>query len=520
MTVPSDKVSHDVTIPAAVVPRSVTTEVAVYPTPLANLTKALERLIRDPHGCFEQTSSSTYPLVMAQQYFLSHTGVDPKLIERSRASLDKGYKKLTSFECKKKGYEWFGGDPGHEALTAYGLMEFVDMKQVREVDAAMLERTRQWLLSQRDGEGGFKRNKRALDSFGRAPQATTNAYCTWSLLESGQKGLEKEIAGVKKDALATKDSYVVALVGNILGITKDADGAKKLNDKLVAAQGKEGFVDGAVTSITRSGGQALKIEATSLAILSWLRDPAYAGSVEKAMKALVKSCESGRFGSTQSTILALRAIVTYDKQRAHPKTPGSVRVYVDGQAVGDPVKFDEKTQDAIALPDISELLAPGKHTIEVRMADGSAMPYSMTVGYNTLTPNAAKECAVAVKVALSEVKLKEGEVTEANVTVSNVSGKPVPMTIAIIGLPGGLEPRHDQLKELVKKGAVAAYEVIGREVVLYWRQLDAKAKVELPISLVAAVPGTYTGPASRAYLYYTDEFKHWVDGVKVEIAAR
>ena len=40
------------------------------------------------------------------------------------------------------------------------------------------------------------------------------------------------------------------------------------------------------------------------------------------------------------------------------------------------------------------------------------------------------------------------------------------------------------------------------------------------ISLVAAVPGTYTGPASRAYLYYTDEHKHWVQGLKVNIAAR
>ena len=55
---------------------------------------------------------------------------------------------------------------------------------------------------------------------------------------------------------------------------------------------------------------------------------------------------------------------------------------------------------------------------------------------------------------------------------------------------------------------------------LYWRQLKAQEKVEVPISVVAAVPGTYTGPASRAYLYYTDEFKHWVDGVKVQIAAR
>jgi hypothetical protein len=37
---------------------------------------------------------------------------------------------------------------------------------------------------------------------------------------------------------------------------------------------------------------------------------------------------------------------------------------------------------------------------------------------------------------------------------------------------------------------------------------------------VAAVPGTYTGPASRAYLYYTDEFKTWVGGLKVAITPR
>jgi len=34
------------------------------------------------------------------------------------------------------------------------------------------------------------------------------------------------------------------------------------------------------------------------------------------------------------------------------------------------------------------------------------------------------------------------------------------------------------------------------------------------------VPGKYTGPASRAYLYYTDEFKTWVDGVSVDISAK
>ena len=67
---------------------------------------------------------------------------------------------------------------------------------------------------------------------------------------------------------------------------------------------------------------------------------------------------------------------------------------------------------------------------------------------------------------------------------------------------------------------IAAYEVLGRDVVLYWRSLDAEQRVDLPISLIAAIPGTYTGPASRAYLYYTDEHKHWVDGMQVTITAK
>jgi hypothetical protein len=34
-----------------------------------------------------------------------------------------------------------------------------------------------------------------------------------------------------------------------------------------------------------------------------------------------------------------------------------------------------------------------------------------------------------------------------------------------------------------------------------------KAKLSVPLQLIAAVPGKYTGPASQAYLYYTDEHR-------------
>jgi hypothetical protein len=57
----------------------------------------------------------------------------------------------------------------------------------------------------------------------------------------------------------------------------------------------------------------------------------------------------------------------------------------------------------------------------------------------------------------------EGSPTEAVVTVTNNANEVIPTPIAIVGIPGGLEVRHDQLKELVKQQKIAAYEVIGRE---------------------------------------------------------
>jgi hypothetical protein len=41
-----------------------------------------------------------------------------------------GYEKLIGFETSSLGYEWFGTAPGHEALSAYGIAQFNDMKKV------------------------------------------------------------------------------------------------------------------------------------------------------------------------------------------------------------------------------------------------------------------------------------------------------------------------------------------------------------------------------------------------------
>jgi alpha-2-macroglobulin-like protein len=512
--------TFEFTLPREIVRGSVSSSVTVYPTPLASMTDALQSLLREPYGCFEQTSSTSYPMIMAQQYFLTHTGVDPSIIEKTRTLLESSYKKLTGFESKSKGYEWFGADPGHEALTAYGLLQFTDMAQVRSVDKDMLNRTRAWLLARRDGNGGFNRSAKAIDSFGGAPADTTNAYITWALIESGEKGLEKEVAAVKAIANATKDSYVVALGANILHLTGDRAGARQLMDKLVKAQDAGGGVNGAVTTITRSGGNALAIETTALSALAWMRESAYAENVQKSVRWIVESNKNGRFASTQSTVLALRTIVAYDAAHARPKAPGRILLSVDGKAVGNPIAFAADTQGAIVLPGFASELGPGKHTVMVKMEGGSSMPFSISVKHHSTLPDSSDQAQVGINVTLRDRQVQEGAVTEAVVSVTNKSNEPIPTPVAIVGIPGGLEVRHDQLKELVKSGKIDAYEVTGREVILYWRVLKADARFDIPLSVVAAVPGSYTGPASRAYLYYTDEYKNWAPGLTVSISPR
>lgn len=551
MLAPGSEVEQEITIPESTVPGSLSAAVTVYPTPLANLTEALEALIRNPSGCFEQTSSTTFPLVMAQQYFMSHQGLDPALIASAKVKLDMGYKKLIGFETEKKGYEWFGSTPPHEALTAYGLLQFNEMKDVMDVDQKMIERTQDWLLSRCGNDGSFKLDKKALDSFGRAPQDTTDAYIVWSMLEAGYdpRKLATSIDLVLKKATEGNDAYIIALGANIAQLASDAfaeqskgapadlnvievvelgDIAQALRKNLATKLNDEGFVDGAVTSITNSGGDALKIETTSLVILAWLRDDAYTGQVEKSILWLTERCKSGRFGSTQSTVLALKAIVEYDKARSTPKAPGSLVLLVDGKQVGEPVAFDEETKGAIHLPNLASHLTPGKHTIAVQMTDGSKMPYSIAVDYFADTPASSDECKLRIETTmplqaqreLLPFQVAEGETTELIVKITNITKDGLPTPIAIVGLPGGLEPDYDQLKELVAVGKIASFEVIGRDVVLYWREMKPERSIDLSIRCTAAIPGTYTGPASRTYLYYTDEHKQWADGLTVNITPR
>ena len=57
---------------------------------------------------------------------------------------------------------------------------------------------------------------------------------------------------------------------------------------------------------------------------------------------------------------------------------------------------------------------------------------------------------------------------------------------------------HMRLREDgTKPGLISKFEVRSRELVLYWRDLAPRQKIEVPIDLMCRVPGSYRGPAPK-----------------------
>ncbi|QEL16016.1 alpha-2-macroglobulin family protein [Limnoglobus roseus] len=514
-------------VPPNLIPGTLKVQLQVFTNSFADIESGLDGLLREPHGCFEQTSSSNYPNVLALQYLKNADLREGKFVERALGLLERGYGRLNSFEVRKQtgdgreGFEWFGAFPAHECLTAYGLVQFADMARVFPVEPQVMERTRNFLLSRRDGKGGFTR-KADAHAFGDVPTAVADAYLTWALSAADPKAdLSLEAKAVADEALKSGDPYRLALAANV---SPTPELLRALADK----QKPDGSLPGAETSITRSRGSDLVVETTALAALAWQtsKSPDVAVDLGNAVGFLVKSRQpGGTFGGTQATVLALKAIVAYNQANRRTAESGEIIVRVGGKEAGRlAFKSDDLRPTVLTFEDAEKLFPPGEHEVTLETTAVQSYPVSVTSAAFSRTFASAADAPLKLTTTLAEKDVAEGSTVRLNVQLQNLDAKDTGMAVAIIGLPAGLKlpPDFAQLKNLTAKpqtgeAAVSYWEQNGRELVLYWRGLGPKQIVDLSLDLIADIPGEFHGPASRAYLYYDAAAKHWLDPLTITI---
>ena len=494
---------------------------SAYPNVVSDLMKGVEGILQEPYGCFEQTSCTAYPNAMVLDYMKNTDSKDNKTLARATDLLDRGYKRLTTFETKEKGYEWFGANPAHEGLTAYGIMEFMDMKKAgQNIDQAMLDRTAKWLLSKKDGNGGFKREQHAYHDFGRISEEILNGYIVYALAEAGYTDIEKEFNTSFKKAMETKDPYLLAMMANAAYSMKNKAKGDEALAALINKQAKDGSFTGSSHSITYSQGNSLTIETTALSIMAMLKAPAKAASALNNSIQYLTSTRSGSgvFSSTQGTILALKALTEFAKYSKKTTEDGTIVIYIDNKKVAEQT-YKAGDKGAITMDGLEKFVnGEGKHTMKVKyLGVKTPLPYSVAINWNTSLPNSDAECTIDLKTKLASNTANVGETVRLTTTITNKKDHDVPSTMAIIGIPAGFTAQPWQLKELQEKHVFDYYEIKGNNIAVYYRGMGPKAVKEIHLDLKAEMPGQYDAPASSAYLYYTNEFKTWSATDKVTI---
>jgi alpha-2-macroglobulin-like protein len=487
------------------VPGSLSSKLKLFSDLEGQLLDGIESMLREPYGCFEQTSSTTYPNIYVLKYLRESGKSNPAIEKKAMDYIERGYKRLIGFETSAGGFEWFGHTPPHEALTAYGLLEFTDMQEFINVDKQMLDRTKNYLLRRRDGKGEFMLATGGYDRFASVPNKIANIYIVYALTQAGvgqEIRLEYETA-VKK-ALAGNDAYQLAMMAIAAKNMKNEKDFASLMEKLNENYKKLDL--SCETSVVNSRDASLRVEAMSLYVLALAREssPRLGLMAELITRILGEKTYYG-YGSTQSTVLALNAVVEYSKLVGEIAKESSVEFVLNNQ------KAMPGNQPDGALKD-------GDNALAIRYSNESnTIPYNFEVSYYTFTPPNSAKAELKLSTSLLDDQVKTGETVRLEVEVKNEKSMLQPMAIAKIGIPAGLSAQPWQLKEIMEKKQVAYYEIFDNYLVFYWMGFAPNETKKINLDLKAEVPGTYIGKAATTYLYYTPEHKHWNEGLKVEV---
>lgn len=487
------------------IPGTLQSNLRLFKNTEGQLLDGIESMLREPYGCFEQTSSTTYPNVFILKY-LKESGRSNREIEAKALNyIQKGYKRLIGFETTQNGFEWFGKAPAHEALTAYGLLEFTDMQEFISVDQEMLDRTKKYLLSRRDQKGGFLLASGGYDRFASVPNKIANTYIVYAMTQAGMgKEIQKEYDAALKIALQSKDGYQLAMMAIAADHMKDKESFQKIMTELDRSYLLSGLVS--ETSVVNSRGASLRVESHALYALALMLQPEpNILRINELLATILKEKAYYGYGSTQATVLALKAVVSFSK--------------LVGQMAEDAnVQFTLNHTPVLDLKTSADHLKEGTNHLVVNYLKPDAMvPYDFDVQYSTHQPPTSPQAELSLSISLNVSSLKTGETARMEIAVTNKSAVLQPMAIAKIGIPAGLSVQPWQLKEIMEKNQAAYYEIFDNYVVFYWMGFARNETKKIVLDLKAEIPGVYKAKSGNVYLYYTPEHKFWVEGSSVNI---
>ncbi len=509
---------HDVNFPVVAIPDADTVFVRIYPGPLSQVMEGMDSLLRMPYGCFEQTSSSTYPNVLALDYMKRTKKLTPEVSAKAQGYIAAGYQRLVTFEVPGGGFSWFGTAPANKILTSYGLMEFSDMSKVHDVDPRLIERTQAWLAGQQQSDGSWK-----PDSGGINEGATKNfqsdvlritAYVAWALEVTGYNGpavsRARQFIDSHMGMTSRPDAYTLAVLANFaVDFSNDRAFTDRMLRMLLDAkteQNDQVFWKAAQTGMYATGSSAM-VETTGLAVqalLKWGGEPAVAA---KAMNYIVAQKDSnGNWGTTQATIMALRALLL-STGSSGVTARGTVSVLLNGK-VAATLALTAENNDLFHQFVFKGSDLQNGNRVELKFAGEGLPAYQVAGRYFVPWNDSPAREALSIEVSYDRTHLEQDQLATATATVRNLVRTTANMVMVDLGIPPGFDLLSEDLDAYREKsagrksGRLEKFTLTPTQAILYFDSVAAGDTLSLSFRLRAKYPIRASTFASRVYEYY------------------
>ncbi len=401
------------------------------------------------------------------------------------------------------------------------------MAKVYDVDARVIERTQRWLAAQQQPDGSWKPdtnfiNEGATNRY-NSDALRIAAYIAWSLETSGYRGpvVEKAKSFVESQlgkADSKSDAYTLAVLANFAAdYAKDREFTHRTTQMLLDAASEkddQAWWMSQETSMYATGSSAA-VETTGLAVQALLKANGGSAITRKALAYLAsKKDASGAWGSTQATIMALRAILLSTEKGADD-TRGTVEITLNGRAV----------QSLTLTADNNDLLhqfvlpgdAKGSNTVALHFTGQGGLAYQVAGKYFLPWDARPANEPLSINVDYDRARMAQDDIATATATVRNNMTKSANMVMVDLGIP----PGFDLLAEdLPVGGHLQKVSLTPTQAILYFDSLAAGETVTLKYRLRAKYPIRVRTFVSRVYEYYDPEVNATARPVMLEVQSK
>lgn len=500
----------------------------IYPGAFSQVMEGLDGIFQMPNGCFEQTSSTTYPNVLVLDYLREQGEIRPEVELKALEYINLGYQRLLTFEVPGGGFEWFGRAPAHTVLTAYGLLEFSDMSRVYEVDPAVIGRTRDWLYSKQQGDGSWSPTEGgiaegAINAF-RGQVLRTTAYVAWAMAGSGENNarLERAMRFVAENAAGADDPYTLALCANALvaGGHTEARGLLERLDAMKTEEGDLTWWTSTGEGVTFSAGDTLTIETTALAAYAYQEGDYRIDTAHRALAWLIeKKAPNGTWYSTQATVHAMRALLRGTGDSGDVGDAVDLTVAVNG-GPAEELTITRDDADVHRLISLRDQIRKGWNKVSIGVGGTGNLAYQIVATHYLPWSESRREEteeALSIDLEYDTVDLETDDLLTCRVRVEYGGAGAASMAIVDLGIPPGFELLPEAFEEMLAAERIERYSATARQVILYFREIESGRPVEFEYRMRAKYPLEVKTPQSAVYPYYEPSVRDETESVVLKV---